>query len=78
MTSGYAKLAMPHLLDILETSAVNQTPMYAEEIAAVVADKSVMQLCDVLARRLDEIDQPSKRARIEKVLRKLNGRLNLV
>lgn len=78
VTSGYAKLAMPHLLDILETSAVNQTPMYAEEIAAVVADKSVMQLSDVLARRLDEINQPSKRARIEKVLRKLNGRLNLV
>jgi len=61
--------AMPALLERLDTSAVNQFPMYAElALPAVGEHKAKFQ--SILERRLGELP-PAKRTRVEKVLRKL-------
>jgi hypothetical protein len=69
--AGHAKKTLPVLLEMLKTSAVNQLPMYAEHVAAVITPEHRAALADVITRRLKTIDQASKRARLEKVLRKL-------
>jgi hypothetical protein len=62
---GYAGATVPHLLEILNTSQVNQTPRYAEEIAAVVPAGEVERLREILQRRLGGIARDSKRAHRE-------------
>jgi hypothetical protein len=69
--AGHARKTVPVLLEMLKTSAVNQLPMYAEHVAAVVTPEHRAALADVISRRLKTIDQASKRARLDKVLRKL-------
>ncbi|PLP56931.1 hypothetical protein CYK37_22025 [Mesorhizobium loti] len=65
--------AWQRLLAILRTSADNQTPMYAEQAlrAAPVQDASI--LAEVVRMRADAIPQPAKRARLDKVLRRLDS-----
>jgi HEAT repeat protein len=70
--AGYAEAALPMLLDRLETAAPNQFPMYAELAAPVVDVAREDRLRRILETRLAGIPQPAKRARIEKVLRRLN------
>lgn len=64
--------AMPALLDRLEDAAPNQFPMYAELAAAAIAAAQKARLVAILEARLRRIEQPAKRARVEKVLRKLS------
>ena len=68
--AGDAK-AMPALLDRLETAAPNQFPLYAELAAAAVTPEHKARLTQILETRLKRIEQRAKRARVEKVLRKL-------
>jgi hypothetical protein len=68
--AGEAK-AMPALLDRLESAAPNQFPMYAELAAAAVTPAHKPRLSAILETRLKGLDAPAKRARVEKVLRRL-------
>ena len=63
--------AMPALLDRLADAAANQFPMYAELAAAAVTPAHKARLVAILDKRLATIDAPAKKARVEKVLRKL-------
>jgi hypothetical protein len=65
------KRAMPALLDRLAEAAPNQFPIYAELVLPAVGEAHKAALRAVLERRLKTIEQPAKRARVEKVLRKL-------
>ena len=66
--------AMPALLDRLDAAAVNQFPMYAELAAAAVTPANKARLVTILEGRLKTLDAPAKKARVEKVLRRLAKR----
>ena len=68
--AGEAK-AMPALLERLADAAPNQFPMYAELAATAVTPTHKAKLVGVLEARLKTIDAAAKKARVEKVLRKL-------
>jgi len=68
--AGVGKAA-PALLDRLETAAPNQFPMYAELALPAVPSAQRAGFQAILESRLAKIEQPAKRARVEKVLRKL-------
>jgi HEAT repeat protein len=68
--AGEAK-AMPALLERLENAAPNQFPMYAELAASAVTPAHKARLVAILETRLGTIDAAAKKARVEKVLRKL-------
>ena len=63
--------AMPAVLERLETAAVNQLPMYAELALPAVTPAHGTRFRAILEARLSTLEQPAKRARVEKVLRKL-------
>ena len=63
--------AMPALLERLEDAALNQFPMYAELAATAVPPAHKAKLIGILEARLGTIDAAAKKARVEKVLRKL-------
>jgi hypothetical protein len=67
----HSKAAWPRLIAILRTSEINQTPMYAEAALRAASVNDPRELADVVTMRLGQIVQPAKRARLEKVLRKL-------
>jgi hypothetical protein len=68
--AGEAK-AMPALLERLADAAPNQFPMYAELAATAVTPAHRAKLVGILEARLKTIDAAAKKARVEKVLRKL-------
>ena len=63
--------AMPALLERLADAAPNQFPMYAETAATAVSAAHKAKLVAVLEARLKTIDAAAKKARVDKVLRKL-------
>jgi hypothetical protein len=63
--------AMPALLDRLADAAPNQFPMYAELALLAVTPTHKARFRSILETGLKTIDQPAKRTRVEKVLRKL-------
>lgn len=67
----FAEIARAHLLERLETAAVNQLPMYAERMAFIWNPDDYPGLAETLARRLTDDMSTSKRRRIEKVIKKL-------
>ncbi len=71
--SGYADKAVPILVERLKSAAPNQFPTYAEEAASVVTEAEKPGLIDTVRKRLAGMTQRAKRARMEKLLRKLNG-----
>ena len=70
-TPKIAPKAWDELMRVLRTSAVNQTPMYAEAALRAASSNQQDMLANVIRLRLEEISQPAKLARLEKVLRKL-------
>lgn len=69
--AGKGRFAWERMIAALRTSAVNQTPMYAEFALAAAAANDKDELAEVVRYRLENIGLPAKRARLEKVLRKL-------
>ena len=59
------------LLDRLARSAVNQLPMYAELAAQAVGLREAPRLRSIILSRLEGIEQPAKRRRLERVLKRL-------
>ncbi|MEO7221652.1 MAG: hypothetical protein ABIY37_04195 [Devosia sp.] len=64
--------AVPALLDRLEAAAPNQFPMYAELALPAVTPAHKARFTSIVETRLKTIDAPAKRARVEKVLRRLS------
>jgi hypothetical protein len=69
----YASTAFPLLNERLLKSPTNQLPMYAENALPIINDKNKNAFIKTLSARLEEIEKETKRARVEKVLRKLRG-----
>jgi hypothetical protein len=68
------KAAVAALLERLPEAAPNQFPMYAEMALPAVQNggpAAETEFRTILERRLATIEQPAKRARVEKVLRQL-------
>jgi hypothetical protein len=70
VAAGHAK-ALPALFAMVEAAAVNQLPMYAEMAAPAIDRSHQTAFVAIITKRLATIDQPAKRARLEKLLRKL-------
>lgn len=68
----YNKDCADLLLEQLIKAPVNQFPLYVEESAAVINDKNREAFLEVINARLnDDIQQESKRKRVEKVIKKI-------
>ncbi|MCB0711961.1 MAG: hypothetical protein KDD67_06495 [Ignavibacteriae bacterium] len=59
------------LLDRLRTSPDNQFPTYAEKTGQVITEPHKSLFLSILHARLEEIEQESKRKRVEKVIRRI-------
>lgn len=70
-TEENAAQVLPILISRLGDAAPNQFPTYAEEIATVIDGDHKAKFIEVLEARLPGVDGSAKRARIEKLLRKL-------
>lgn len=70
IVAGQRTKALPPLFDMLRTAAINQLPSYAESAATIIGPDRA-KLADLITARLPDVPQPAKRARFEKVLRKL-------
>lgn len=71
--AGYGDKVVPLLVDRLKDAAPNQFPTYAEQAATVITPAQKPGFLAVLKSRVDGIVQKSKRDRVEKLLRKMNG-----
>ena len=69
---NYYTKTFPLLLEQLLKSATNQLPKYAEQTSAVVAEKDKTSLIKTLNSRVDDVETPTKKARLEKVIKKLS------
>lgn len=71
VAAGHGDKALPVLLAMVESAAVNQVPMYAEMAAPAIDRAHRAAFTAIISTRLHTIEQPAKRARLEKLLRKL-------
>ncbi len=71
-TKGYEEGAIPLILEQLIQSPTNQLPMYAEKLMPIVTEKNKEDFSKVLNGRIEDIEQESKKKRIEKVLGKIS------
>ena len=69
--AGHAEVALPVLLERVEAAAPNQFPMYAEAASVVIDAEHRERLRQILETRLGRIEASAKRARVEKVLRRM-------
>lgn len=69
----YTETALPLLLEQILQAPVNQVPSYAEQALVVITQGYRQRLAQVLQTRLSDIEQDSKRKRVEKVLKKLKA-----
>lgn len=69
--AGHQAKTLPILLDTLRTAPVNQLPAYTEAVGPLIGRDEIDEFRAILQTRLRSIDQAPKRARIEKVLRRL-------
>lgn len=71
VAAGHAD-AVPTLLERVAAGAPNQFPTYAEQAAVVLAGADRAKLAAILTQRVGDIETPSKRARVEKLLKRLS------
>jgi hypothetical protein len=67
----YAEDTFQLLLERLKICPINQLPMYAENARPVINEKNKAVFIKTLTARLSEIEKETKRARVEKVIKKL-------
>jgi hypothetical protein len=68
---AYHDNCMELLLAEFKTALTNQLPKYAEDTLPVMSDKYKKNFAEVLTSRLKDIEKDTKRARVEKVIKKL-------
>ena len=69
--SGYQRDCFPILLTMIRTAPINQLPSYCERAAEAANGQDRKKLVLLITKRLEEVEQRPKRARIEKVLKRL-------
>lgn len=69
----YEEGAFILLNEQLLTSPTNQLPMYAENAVPVINSNNKKRFVKTLTSRLDEIEKETKKKRVEKVIKRLNG-----
>ncbi len=69
--SRYADDSFTLLIERLLKSPTNQLPMYAENAVPVVNAKNMSTFIKTLQLRVPEIEKDSKRARVEKVIKRV-------
>ncbi|MEZ4827965.1 MAG: hypothetical protein R3C61_17030 [Bacteroidia bacterium] len=70
----YEAEAFPLLIERIVKSPVNQLSMYAEKAQPVIKAQHKARFIATLSARLPDIDKPSKRTRVEKVMKKIEQR----
>ncbi len=70
----FADKAFPLLIEQLLNSPTNQLPMYAEKALPIINDKNKVLFIKTLTSRLGDIEKDTKRIRVEKVIKKVNGK----
>jgi hypothetical protein len=68
----YSEDAFSLFNEQLMKSLPNQLPMYAENALPIITDKNKPLFIKTLASRLVDIEKDTKKARVEKVIKKLN------
>jgi len=68
---NYYSKTFPLLTEQLLKSATNQLPKYAEQSAMIVSEKDKASLIKTLNARVGDVETPTKRVRLEKVIKKL-------
>lgn len=68
---SYYTKTFPLLLEQLLKSATNQLPKYAEQAAGIVSEKDKTALIKTLSARVEDVETPTKKTRLEKVIKKL-------
>lgn len=71
--AGHGAKVLPILLERLEGAAPNQFPMYAEQALPVIDAAHRAAFVRLLEARLETIEASAKRARVEKVIRRLKA-----
>jgi hypothetical protein len=69
--AGHGEQVLPILLSRLGDAAPNQFPTYAEAIGTVIDAAHKAKFIEVLGARLPGVDGNAKRARVEKLLKRL-------
>lgn len=69
----YLSTTLPLLIEQILQAPGNQVPSYAEQTLPVITPEFRERLAQVLNTRLQDIEQDSKKKRIEKVLKKLKA-----
>lgn len=69
---SYADTTLVLLMDVMKTAATNQLPKYAEDAIPIITDKYKKDFIKVLSSRLDDFDKETKKARLQKVIKKLS------
>lgn len=69
---AYADTALILLLDVMKIAATNQLPKYAEDAIPVIVDKYKKDFVKVFTVRLDDFEKETKKARLQKVIKKLS------
>jgi hypothetical protein len=70
---AYYNKAFPLLIEQLLKSATNQLPKYAELSMPIVTEKDKKSFLKALKARVNDIETPTKRVRLEKVIKKLEA-----
>lgn len=70
-TKEYHKEALALLNEQLLTASTNQLPMYAENILPIIDESHKPLFIKTLSSRLQDIEKETKRARVEKTIKKL-------
>lgn len=68
----YYSKTFPLLMGQLLKSATNQLPKYAEQAMGIVKEKDKASLIKTLNTRANDVETPTKRVRLEKVIKKLS------
>jgi hypothetical protein len=68
-----AMKVFPLMMEFLLKSPPNQLPAYAEATLPFVNEKNKAVLLKTLRKRLDDVETPSKKSRLDKVIRKLES-----
>lgn len=68
----YADNSLTLLLDMMKDAATNQLPKYAEDAIPVITEKYKKDFVKVLISRLPDFEKETKKARLQKVIKKLS------
>lgn len=70
---NYTDTIFPLLNEQILKSPVNQLPSYVEKAARVVSDKNKKKFLQTIQLRLKDVEQDSKRKRLEKVIKQITS-----